>query len=410
MPSLQGRTCGVSQKPLRHPPHCSTRLTSMKPIKYSFLSFVFCFAFLAFKSYAETFYLGADLSYVNEMEDCGAVYRDKGKPHDPFELFARKGANLIRVRLWHTPDWTRYSTLADATKTIRRAKQQGLPVLLDFHYSDNWADPERQEIPKAWSNIQDTKMLGKALYDYTFATLQSLAEKNLLPEMVQVGNETNAEILQPEGKTDHENINWPRNAYLLNQGIKAVRDFSAAQDKKILIVLHIAQPENALRWFPQAQQHGVTDYDIIGLSYYPQWSEYTIQQLPDAIQSLKKTFDKDILIVETAYPWTLKNFDKAGNVLGEKAVLPEFKPTPEGQLLYLLGLAQTVKSAGGLGVIYWEPAWVSTQCKTRWGIGSHWENASFFHAGKKNSTLPAFLFFSADYQKAETITSDKKDN
>lgn len=382
----------------------------MKNTKYLprlawFLAFIFVIHSNA--SSSDNFYLGADLSYVNEMEDCGAVYRDKGKPQDPFELFARKGANLIRVRLWHNPDWTRYSTLADATKTIRRAKQQGLPVLLDFHYSDDWADPERQEIPKAWSTIQDTTALGKALYDYTFATLQSLAEKDLLPEMVQIGNETNAEILQPEGKTDHENINWPRNAYLLNQGIKAVRDFSATQDKKILIVLHIAQPENALRWFPQAQQHGVIDYDIIGLSYYPQWSQYPIQQLPDAIQSLKKNIAKDVLIVETAYPWTLKNFDRAGNVLGKKAVLPEFEPTPEGQLLYLLGLAQTVKSAGGLGVIYWEPAWVSTRCKTRWGTGSHWENASFFNAAKGNSTLPAFLFFSADYQHAH---SDDKDN
>lgn len=350
---------------------------------------------------AEKFYLGADLSYVNEMEDCGAVYRDNGKPVDPFKLFARKGANLIRVRLWHNPDWTNYSTLADATKTIRRAKQQGLPVLLDFHYSDTWADPERQEIPKAWRNIDSTEALGKALYDYTFNTLLSLAEENLLPEIVQVGNETNAEILQPEGKTDHTNINWPRNAYLLNQGIKAVRDFSAKADRKIQIVLHIAQPENALRWFPQAQEYGVTDYDIIGLSYYPQWSEYTISQLPAALHSLKTQFGKEVFIVETAYPWTLKNFDKADNVIGKEATLPEFRATPKGQLNYLLSLTQAVKSAGGLGVIYWEPAWVSTRCTTRWGKGSHWENASFFNAARKNSALPAFLFFSADYQHSD---------
>lgn len=375
-------------------------------MKASLATLSFCFFALAYAavnsadSAAEhVFYVGADLSYVNEMEDCGARFRDQNKRVDPFSLFADKGANLVRVRLWHNPDWTKYSTLADATKTIARAKANNMPALLDFHYSDNWADPERQEIPAAWRDITDTRALGKELYAYTYETLQSLASKNLLPEMVQVGNETNAEIMQPEGKTDAERINWQRNAFLLNQGIKAVRDFSAKHQQPIQIVLHIAQPENALRWFVDAHKNGVTDYDIIGLSYYPQWSEYKIPQLPQAIIELKNRYQKDVLIVETAYPWTLKNFDKAGNVLGEKALLPEYPASPEGQLQYLLDLTRTVKSAGGLGVIYWEPAWVSTRCKTRWGRGSHWENASFFDAAAKNNALPAFLFFSADYSK-----------
>lgn len=376
-------------------------MKTRNPLSHMKCLLAFMLATSAATTSADDFYVGADLSYVNEMEDCGAVYRDRGKPQDPFKLFARKGANLVRVRLWHNPEWTQYSTLSDARKTIRRAKEQGMPVLLDFHYSDTWADPERQEIPNAWSHIESTEALGQALYDYTFATLAALAEDNLLPEMVQVGNETNAEILQPAGATDHSSINWQRNAYLLNQGIKAVRNFSAQKDKTIRIVLHIAQPENALRWFPQAHQHGVSDYDVIGLSYYPQWSSYTIPQLPEAIQSLKQSFGKEVMIVETAYPWTLRNFDRADNVLGKEAVLPEFEPTPQGQLNYLLSLTQTVKSAGGLGVIYWEPAWVSTKCPTLWGKGSHWENASFFNAARKNNTLPAFSFFSADYQQAD---------
>src|SRR5690554_222160 len=240
-------------------------------------SFLFCCVSAA---QASTFYRGADLSYVNEMEDCGAVYYADNKPVDPFQLFASNGANLVRVRLWHTPNWTDYSNLADVTKTISRAKAQGLPVLLDFHYSDTWADPERQEIPAAWSQITDTKMLGKKLYQYTFDTLKTLADENLVPAMVQVGNEINAEILQPKNKTRTDAINWQRNAELINQGIKAVRDFSAHSKQPIQIVVHIAQPENALRWFPQAQQNGIKDYDIIGLSYYPQWSDYKIAQLP----------------------------------------------------------------------------------------------------------------------------------
>ena len=343
------------------------------------------------------FYVGADLSYVNEMEDCGATYYDKGKKQDPFTLFSKKGADLVRVRLWHDADWTNYSDLKDVTKTLRRAKENNMKTLLDFHYSDTWTDPEKQFIPKAWALITDTTDLAQALYDYTTTTLATLDKQNLLPDMVQVGNETNIEILQQEQSIIHGIPNWQRNAQLLNSGIKAVRDYSKKTHKPIQIVLHIAQPENALVWFKQAEENGVVDFDIIGLSYYPQWSTYQIADLSNAIKELKSNYQKEVMIVETAYPWTLKNFDKADNVLGKKAVQPDFPATAKGQLLYLLTLTQLVKTSGGLGVIYWEPAWVSTGCKTLWGRGSHWENASFFDASRRNTTLPAFLFFSADY-------------
>lgn len=354
---------------------------------------------LSISCWAETpFYIGADLSYVNEMEDCGAVYRDKNKKMDPFILFANKGADLVRVRLWHTAEWTKYSNLDDVSKTLHRAKQNNMKTLLDFHYSDTWTDPEKQFIPKAWAHITDTNALAKALYDYTINTLSALDKKNLLPDMVQVGNETNIEILQQESSIVHSIPNWQRNATLLNSGIKAVRDYSTLSGKSIQIILHIAQPENALWWFKQASENGVADYDIIGLSYYPQWSTYTLPQLPNAIKELRETYRKSVMIVETAYPWTLDNFDKAGNVLGKQAVQADFPATPKGQVLYLVTLTQLVKASGGLGVIYWEPAWVSTRCSTLWGKGSHWENASFFDATKRNNALPAFLFFSADYQ------------
>ncbi len=339
------------------------------------------------------FYIGADLSYVNEMEDCGATYYDQGKQQDPFALFANKGADLVRVRLWHNAEWTRYSDLQDAAKTLRRAKENNMKTLLDFHYSDTWTDPEKQFIPKAWAHITDTPELAQALYDYTSTTLAALDQQNLLPDMVQVGNETNIEILQQEKSIVHGIPNWQRNAALLNSGIKAVRDYSKKTDKPIQIVLHIAQPENALWWFKQASENGITDYDIIGLSYYPQWSTYKLPDVSEAISDLKNTYHKEVMIVETAYPWTLKNFDKAGNVMGKKALQPGYPATPKGQLDYLLALTKIVKASGALGVIYWEPAWVSTRCKTLWGRGSHWENASFFDARKNNNALPAFLFF-----------------
>ena len=348
---------------------------------------------------AAPFFTGADLSYVNEMEDCGGSYFDLGKKKDPFEIFAGYGADIVRVRIWHNATWTKYSNFDDVAKTIKRAKEKNMRVLLDFHYSDTWTDPQRQEIPDAWKDIASTPELAKALYDYTQDTLQKLHALGLTPNMVQVGNETNVEIMQPKSKTTGDTLNWERNAALLNSGIKAVRDFSKTNQKKIAIVLHIAQPEHGLWWFPEAAKHDITDFDVMGLSYYPQWSKYKVESsegnpgIGDAIRELTKSQGKPVMVVETGYPWTTENFDKAGNVMNKEAVLPKFSATPNGQLDYLLALSKSIKTAGGIGLIYWEPAWISTKCKTQWGEGSHWENGTFFDAKRRNTTLPAFNFF-----------------
>lgn len=325
-----------------------------------------------------SFYYGADLSYVNEMEDCGAVYKnDKGITQDPYKIFKEAGANLIRVRLWHNPTWTNYSNYNDVKKTISRAKAQGMNVLLDFHYSDSWTDPEKQKIPAAWeSQMNNKEALGKLLYDYTYEILNNLAKENLLPEIVQVGNEINPMILQ--GATLVWPIDWTRNSYLINKGIKAVRDISKEKNKKIDVMLHIAQPENALWWFKDATANGITDFDWIGLSYYPIWSKYTLDDVSAPLKTLKDTYKKRVMIVETAYPFTLNNNDKANNILDSKALINGFTPTPEGQLGYLKKLKEVVTTAGGEGIIYWEPAWVSTTCKTLWAEGSHWDNATLF--------------------------------
>lgn len=142
-----------------------------------------------------TLYLGADLSYVNEMEECGVQYRENGVVKDPFELFHAHGANLVRVRLWNDARWTRYSDLSDVKKTIARARAQGMQVLLDLHYSDDWADGEKQLIPKAWASITDTDELARTLYGFTYDTLSALDRAGLMPELVQVGNESNSDLM-----------------------------------------------------------------------------------------------------------------------------------------------------------------------------------------------------------------------
>ena len=336
--------------------------------------------------------LGGDLSYVNEVEDAGAKYQRNNSNVDPYGLFAEKGCNLVRLRIWHTPSINRYSGLEDVKKSIRRAKAANMRVLLDFHYSDIWADPGRQDIPKAWSAITDQNILGDSLYGYTLNTLLLLNNEGLLPEMVQVGNEINSEILQPQGKAK-PTIDWKRNAFLLNKGISAVREASSKSGKKIEVMLHIAQPENAIKWFADASANGIESYDWIGISYYPLWSTVKIKDLPYFINNLVTTHKKKLMVVETAYPHTLANADPANNILDDKALVTGYPATPTGQKQYMIDLVKLVLQGGGEGLVYWEPAWVSSSAKTPWGQGSHWDNATFFDAANKNEALPVFDFF-----------------
>lgn len=343
------------------------------------------------RSEKATFYLGADLSYVNEMLDCGAEYREGGELVDPYELFGRKGANISRIRLWNDPShWTDYSHYADVELAIRRSKEAGMALLLDFHYSDTWADPQHQVIPKAWEHIKSANLLADSLYHFTYRTLASLHEKGLTPEFVQVGNEINIEIMQDSANMVVDTINWKRNLTLINAGLQSVTDFSRDKQIEIGKMLHIAQPENALRWFAEAEQSGLGDYDWIGVSYYPKWSTYSLDSLGFAIDSLVKTYGKNLMIVETAYPYTLENFDEGNNILEEEALLPGYPATPEGQYKFMQKLIDVTSDAGGQGVVYWESAWVSTNCSTPWNKGSNWENATFFDAGNGNEALKAF--------------------
>jgi arabinogalactan endo-1,4-beta-galactosidase len=338
--------------------------------------------------------MGADMSFVNEMEDCGAVYREDGAVKDPFAILKDHGATLVRVRIWHDASWTKYSNLADVKKTLARARARGLHTLLDFHYSDTWADGDKQIVPAAWANIKDTAVLADKLYQYTYDTLVALDHDGLMPDMVQVGNEINREMLEPEGTPPHA-IDWTRNARLINAGIKAVRDAGAKSASLPKVMLHIAQPENVEPWFATAAKAGVRDFDAIGISYYAKWSKYPIAQLGVEIKRLRILYPgKQVVVVETAYPWTTKWKDDLPNTLGEESVVPRYGATRDGQKAYLTDLADTVLANGGDGVVYWEPAWVSTDCRTPWGRGSTWENATLFDFD--GELLPGIDFLKAD--------------
>lgn len=338
------------------------------------------------------FYLGADLSYVNEMEDCGGKWRVNGTEKDVYQLFADKGCSIVRVRIWHHAGWTKYSNLADVNETIRRSKAHKMRILLDFHYSDNWTDPAHQTLPKAWKEISDPHILGDSVYRYTYNTLMTLAAQDLLPDLVQVGNEINSEVMQYTEKAA-TTIDWSRNVALLNRGLEAVQQASKETKTPIGTMLHIAQPDEAFSWFEKATKNGIGYFDWIGLSYYTQWSKFDLAQLKTEIQKMKSTFKKRVMVVEAGYPFTLENADNANNLYDTTSQLPGYSICPSDQRRFMIDMTKAVISAGGEGVIYWEPAWISTPCKTQWATGSHCDNATFFDPAKGNEALPVFDFF-----------------
>lgn len=337
---------------------------------------------------ALSFYSGVDLSYVNEMEDCGAIFKNLDNAvQDPYKIFYDAGAKIVRIRLWNNPEWTNYSNIEDVKKSISRAKMLGLKILLDFHYSDTWADAGKQIIPKEWEElINDRNALGQKVYSYTKSVLEVLIAENLKPDIVQIGNEINTMILQEENNHNSE-IDWDRNSFLINSGISAVRDL----EKGIEVMLHIAQPENASWWFNEASTNGITDFDWIGLSYYPKWSTVNIDDIDLEVKSLIEKYNKRLMVVETAYPFTLESKDNASNILGEDSLISNFPASVDGQHNYLKYLKSKLISGGAEGLIYWEPAWVSTRCKTLWGTGSHWENSTLFNFENKANKGVLFL-------------------
>ncbi len=367
----------------------------------------------------QSFYFGADLSYVNEMENCGAVYYDGGEVKDPYQIFAENSCNLVRLRLWHTPSWydtlnsgQRYSDLNDVKKSIRRAKTAGMQVLLDFHLSDTWADPANQLIPKAWQEVaKDLPSLSDSLFFYIKNTLLDLHQSDLLPEMVQIGNETNKEILlTPEENDQPRAIDWNRNAALFNSAIQAVREVEEQVDSKIDIILHISGPASASWYIENFISQEVTDFDIIGLSYYWQWHfETDLEEFGEIMASLRGSFPQyQVMIVETAYPWTNDYKDSAGNILSRTH--PDFQPlSPENQLDFMISLTRKVMDNDGIGVIYWEPAWISTSCSTPWGKGSHFEQATFFDFQNHLLLNGGIKWMSFPYQTTSVVLNDKKE-
>lgn len=341
------------------------------------------------------FLKGADLSYVNELEDVGVVYTENGVEKDAYQLLNNYGANAIRLRLWHNPTWTNYSNLNDVKKSIGRAKALNMYVLLDFHYSDTWTDPEQNLVPAAWlSVVDDTSTLADSVYNYTTKILTELKNSNLLPDMVQIGNETNKNIMVSDNSLLLP-IDYSRNVTLFNAGLNAVKQFNETYSKNIKTVLHVAMdPGNAMTWVNALKDYDIMGFDMLGLSYYPQWQGYTPKELGEFTASLLHTHKIQLLVAETGHIWTRTWNDESHNLMSKMAPGYPEAPCPQLQKDFLIEVKNAVRNNGGAGVLAWEPTWVSADNVTLWGVGSNWENVAFFDFDNELLTHGGIEFYS----------------
>jgi arabinogalactan endo-1,4-beta-galactosidase len=296
------------------------------------------------------------------------------------------GANHVRLKVWvNSPDG--WHGKPQVLAMARRAAAEGMRLLVDFHYSDSWADPGQQNKPRAWAAL-GFDALRQALRAHTADILGALAAQGTPAAMAQIGNEINAGLLWPDGHTDR----WDRLATLLTDGAQAAR--AASPDTRI--VLHLAEGgrnEATRWWFDNAVARGVP-FDVIALSFYGYWHG-TLADLRANLDDVSARYGRDVLVAETAYPFRLGSEDGLADIIGTQSQLvPGYPATPAGQAQWMRDITSVVArvpGGRGLGVFYWEPAWTATP-GNGWdpydaASGNAWENQALF--GYDDRVLPA---------------------
>jgi arabinogalactan endo-1,4-beta-galactosidase len=289
--------------------------------------------------------IGADLSFLKQAEDRGTVFKDNGQAKPGLQIFHDHGYNWIRLRLFHTP--TRLPNNLDYTIALAKdAKKLGFKFLLNYHYSDTWADPGKQTVPKAWEGKSHAELV-QAVREYTRDTIVAFREAGVLPDMVQPGNEITPGMLWPDGKLP---ANWDNFAELLKAAMEGVKaGCGDAPRPRIMIHIDKGGNKNATKWFfDKLNSYGVA-YDVIGQSFYPWWHG-SLSDLRENLAFMANEYQKDIIVVEAAYNWRPTEYRN------KEAPFPE---TPEGQRQFLEQVNRIVLETPhgrGKGVFWWEPA------------------------------------------------------
>ena len=308
---------------------------------------------------SDDFYRGMDASAVLALENSGVKYYNfDGEKQDVFMTLAQAGVNYIRLRVWNDPydeNGNGYgggnNDVATAIALGQRATKYGMKVCIDFHYSDFWADPKKQFVPKAWEGM-DIEKKSDALYNFTLESLTQLLDAGVDVGMVQIGNEINNGM---SGETDVANVRK-----LLTAGSKAVREAAVNSGKEILVAVHYTNIDDMkkLDTLLTGLQVKEIDYDIVGLSFYPYWHG-TMDDLKNAITHIRNTYGKKVYVAENAYCYTAEDGDGSANsVEGTDDLAEGYSASVQGQANEVRDVCAAASEAGAEGVFYWEGTWI----------------------------------------------------
>jgi arabinogalactan endo-1,4-beta-galactosidase len=294
---------------------------------------------------APYFINGADVSFLRDLESKGVVFKDGGQAKPGLEILRSHGYNWIRLRIMNEPS-PLPNTLAYTLAEAKAAKALGFRLLLDFHYSDDWADPEHERTPKAWAKLSHDELV-KAVFNFSRDTVAAFRLQGTMPDMVQVGNEVTAGMLWPDGRLPDR---WEQFSELVTAGVRGV-EAGKGDLPRPAIMIHIDRGGDIERtqWFYDHLIVNHVPFDVIGQSYYPWW-QGSLDDLRKNLAFMATRYKKPIILAETAYDWHYGE-----DFAGKKREFPE---TPEGQREYLAAVVEVVKQTPnglGRGVFWWEP-------------------------------------------------------
>ncbi len=318
----------------------------------------------------------ADLSALSEVQSHSNQFYDLGgSSKSPLEILTSKGLNTVRLRLWHNPS-SGNSGFEDVKQQAQFLKSQGMKIWLSVHYSDSWADPGQQVIPTAWQGLSYS-VLRDSIFQYTNKIMREIN-----PYIIQIGNEINTGFLHPHGNLQQNESQFLDLLATAESSIKAI-------NPETKIVLHYAGIQGATWFFDKVKY---LNYDYIGLSYYPWWHGKRLTELDSTITLLGENFNKQILIAETAYPFTLDWNDQTNNIVGDSTqlILPDYPATKNGQFNFMNDLKN--KLFGNIyakGISYWGGEMIAFDGPQS-SSGSPWENCALFDFN--NKALPAINY------------------
>ncbi len=327
-----------------------------------------------------SFISGVDISRFPEIAEYDPTFFDAaGETDDFINILKNNGVNTIRLRLWVNPD-NEHSGFEEVKTFAQSLKEQGFKIWICPHFSDTWADPGHQKIPTAWEN-DNFEQLKERVVNHTEKIITEIE-----PDFIQIGNEINNGFLFPLGNL---HTNPSQFIDLLKSSAETVR----ANSERCKIILHYAGIDYAEDFFSQLN---TVDYDIIGLSFYPIWHGKSLSALKQKLNTLSTSFNKEVLIAETAYPFTLGWNDWTNNIVGlqEQLILSDFPATPEGQSAFISNIKSIVsETEQGIGFCYWGAeliAWKGTTSAS----ASPWENQALFDFN--NKALPVLREFKVE--------------